>query len=194
MKRGAGAAERAVELRPEQERAGHEDQAGNNRDDDRVKKQRVGIVAAPGTNGAGDRGGNAAADAAVRHHLHQHEHGEDQRDAGECFCAEETHVKSLGDADERLRDQHRDGRHGKAQHGRQDRPFEHRLANGKPALGGGGLRPRHADRNGTGLSLHIQPFLPLREISCICSYPPRQFDGIAKPTHGSYVDGHETTG
>jgi hypothetical protein len=57
-------------------------------DSKRVQRKRVGARAASGAQRAGNRGRDPAAHSASRHHLHQHQHGEHQRDTAQSVSAE----------------------------------------------------------------------------------------------------------
>jgi protein-disulfide isomerase-like protein with CxxC motif len=74
--------------------------------------QRLGIVPAVGPQRTGNRRGDAAADTAVRHHLHQHQGRKDERHTGKRFGAEETDEVRLHHADQRLHDQYNNRRQG----------------------------------------------------------------------------------
>jgi hypothetical protein len=82
-----------------------------------MQGQRGRIRAATRADGAGDRRGDAAAESAIGHHLHQHQDREDQRDAGECLGAEKAHEVGFDDADHRLHDDDHQGRQ-RQPHGR----------------------------------------------------------------------------
>jgi hypothetical protein len=84
--------------------------------------RRIGLLPAKhlGTTPHGHRG-DAAADAAVRHHLHEHQHRKHERHTGEGFGPEEADEVGLRHPDERLHHQHDDRRQSEAQHDRCDR-------------------------------------------------------------------------
>ena len=80
--------------------------------------QRVGIRAAAGAQRAGDRRRDAAAHRAGRHHLHQHQHREDQRHAGQRVGAELADEVGLDQADGGLDHHHQHVGRREAQQGR----------------------------------------------------------------------------
>ena len=90
----------------------------------RMDRQRIGVVAAAAAERARDRRGDAAAHRARRHHLHQHDDREHQRDAGERGGAELADEIGLDQPDRGLR--HHDEHVGRRepQQGRGDRRFE----------------------------------------------------------------------
>jgi hypothetical protein len=53
-----------------------------------MQRQRIGVGAVAPAQRSGYRRGYAAAYCASRHHLHQHDQREHQRDAGQCIGAE----------------------------------------------------------------------------------------------------------
>ena len=68
--------------------------------------------------------GRPTAQRAVRHHGHQHQHREHQRNAGERILAEKTHEVGLDHAHESLHHQHDDRRRRELQQCRDDRTCE----------------------------------------------------------------------
>ena len=109
-----------------------------------MRDQRVGIVVVAGADGARNGRRNAAADAAVGHHGHQHQDRKDQRNAGERRSAEIADVERLGHPDGHLRHQHQDRGPGQAEHRGQDGPMQDRLPGAhlgiNRRLGSGGNR------------------------------------------------------
>ena len=106
--------------------------------------QRVGIGTPVGAEGSRDSRGDATADAAVRHHLHEHYDGEGQGDPGERIGPKEAHEIGLGDADQCLDDQHNDRRQGQAEHRRSDRAGK---CSGREVGDGHGSLTNSSDRN-----------------------------------------------
>ena len=77
----AAPAEQRVERPAEHQHDGGEEQSGAGRPIiDGMQRQRRRAVAVAGADRAADRGGNAAAHRAGRHHLRQHDEGKHQRD------------------------------------------------------------------------------------------------------------------
>ncbi|MGY4439552.1 hypothetical protein ACVW04_002334 [Bradyrhizobium sp. LM2.3] len=120
-------------MRSADDDAEREHAAGNDREHHGVKQRGLGIVASAGTDRARNRGGNAATEAAIRRHGHQHEDRKHQRGAGERIGAEEADIIGFRDVDRGLRHQDRDGRQGEFEQRRQDRRHQQR---GTLLLGG----------------------------------------------------------
>ena len=86
--------------------------------------QRIGIGAAIGPQSPRNGRGDAPADAAVRHHLHEHENREDQGDPGERVRSKKADEIGLSHPDKRLDNEHYERRQCKAEHRRCDWPGE----------------------------------------------------------------------
>ena len=86
--------------------------------------QRIRILHPSSANGSRYCRRDAAADAAIGHHCHQHQHGKDERDTRQRIRAEEAHEIGLSDADKGLHDQHKHRRSGEFHKHRDDRAFQ----------------------------------------------------------------------
>ena len=93
-----------------------------------MKQQRIGVVASARADRARHRGGDAAAEPAVRHHGHQHEDREHQRCAGERVGAEKADIIGFRDVHRGLRHQHGYRRQRELEQGGQDRSGQQRRA------------------------------------------------------------------
>ena len=118
------AAERAVERSAEGQDEDGETKAEQQVDDDGMQHQRVGVGAASTTERAGDGRGDAASHSAGGEHLHHHEHGKDQRHAGQRVSAEMRDPPGLDESGRGLRQHDQNVRPGQAQQGRNDRPLQ----------------------------------------------------------------------
>jgi hypothetical protein len=67
-----------------------------------MNRERIRLIRATGTQGARDRRRDPAAHRARRHHLHQHQDGEHQRDARERVRAEHADEIGLDEPDRSL--------------------------------------------------------------------------------------------
>ena len=86
--------------------------------------QRIRILHPSSANGSRYCRRDAAADAAIGHHCHQHQHGKDERDARQRIRAEEAHEIGFSDADKGLHDQHKHRRSGEFHKHRDDRAIQ----------------------------------------------------------------------
>jgi hypothetical protein len=78
----------------------------------------------PAPESARDRGGDTAAHGARGHHLHQHQHGEHQRHAGQRIGAELADEIRLDEANRRLHQHHEHIRRGESHQRAEDRALE----------------------------------------------------------------------
>ena len=122
--RAAAAAERRVEPRTGRDHRDGEERGEARGDDQRVQDGRVGILAAARAERARDRRRHAAAHRAGRHHLHQHDAGKHQRDAGERIGAELADEIGLDQAGRGLHQRGDDVGDRQPQQGRRDRRFD----------------------------------------------------------------------
>ena len=125
-----------------------------------MQQQRVGRFLPPGSDFTRDRGGHAAADAAVGHHRHQHDDREDERDARNRGRSEEADVEGFGDGDEGLHDENGHRRQRQPEHGRHDRPVFHRMPHASLGIVcmGGFLGRRHLGLGSWSSGLHRMSF------------------------------------
>ncbi len=93
-------------------------------DDQRMENGGVGVLAAAGAERARNRRRHAAAHGAGRHHLHQHDAGKHQRDAGQRVGAELADEIGFDQAGGGLHHGGDDVRDRQPQQGRRDRRFE----------------------------------------------------------------------
>ncbi len=147
VERAAAAAQRAVDGSPEAHEDDREQRRHAERDDQRVRRRRLGRGAIARAQGAGDRRGDAAAHGAGRHLAERHLGREDQGQGCEVDDAELAHEPAVGNADQAL--------HGDVQHvgrrqrqdGGHDRPNEHhRAAFSRTHAGLGSMRPANDAR------------------------------------------------
>ena len=89
-----------------------------------MEYQRIGVGPASGAERAGDRGGDPAAHGARRHHLHQHQHGKDERDAGQRIGPELGDEIGLDEPDRGLHEHHQDVGRGEPQQRSEDGSLE----------------------------------------------------------------------
>ena len=123
-----GAAEGAKDRRAEDQEEPAEEQPGRRPDHHRVERQRIGALDVAGAERAGDRRGDAAAHGPGREHLHQHDHGEHQRDGRQLRRAEDADIGRLADRHRGDHQHRRQVRQGQAQQRRQDRPLQQSVA------------------------------------------------------------------
>ena len=71
-----------------------------------MERQRIGVGPASSSKRASNRGGDPAAHGARRHHLHEHQHGKDQRDAGQRIGPELGNKIGLDEPDRGLHEHH----------------------------------------------------------------------------------------
>ena len=141
-KRACLAPERPVQFGSEPQHQRGEQGADSDVDDDGVQHQGVGVIPAAAAQGARHRRRDAAAHCAGRQHLHHHEPGKDQRDAGQGVQTEPRDPPGL-DQPRRGGNQH-DGdiRPSQPQQHRRDRGLEQTLGPGVEGKTAGGWRNR----------------------------------------------------
>jgi hypothetical protein len=120
------AAEQAVDGLAKQPFGSGKDNPEDDGNNEGVQRERLGLCDFACAYRARDRRCDATADATVRHHLHQHEDGKHQADAGQGLRPQEADEIGLRHPDKRLHDQHHDGRQREHQERRQHRAGEHR--------------------------------------------------------------------
>ena len=99
--------------------------ASSHRDQERLLREAIGIVAAPAAQGACHGGGHRAADAAGRHLQHQHRQREHQRNAGQRVGPDPAEDEAVVADDHRHGEQADDVGRGEAEQRRQQRRLQH---------------------------------------------------------------------